>query len=268
MTRGEPAVLRVDKNGVCYLTLNRPARHNSLVPALLDGLNDELDAMLRSPPRVLVLGGAGPSFSTGGDVRGFLEAPPGERVDFARRLVGALHHAIETLTALPCPVVVGINGPVTGGSLGLVLASDIAVMAHDAFIAPYYAAVGFSPDGGWTALLPERIGPARAAEIQMRNRHVGADEALALGLASEVVDRTRLDSAIEAVVDRLLTMNPASLSATRALIWDEGRRARLKAGLAREYDAFLARIADPGTEAGMIAFLARPRGGASPEVGA
>jgi 2-(1,2-epoxy-1,2-dihydrophenyl)acetyl-CoA isomerase len=82
-----------------------------------------------------------------------------------------------------------VNGPVTGGSARLVLAADIVLMGKSAFIQPYYSEIGFAPVGGWTAMLPKRIGPARAIEIQALNMRIDADTALLLGLASRIGSR-------------------------------------------------------------------------------
>jgi 2-(1,2-epoxy-1,2-dihydrophenyl)acetyl-CoA isomerase len=156
---------------VARLTLNRPARHNSLVPALTDSLNAELLRVAETPAvRILVLQAAGASFSTGGDVAGFYAQPRDRRRAYAEMLVGGLNAAILQLLNLPFPVISRVHGPVTGGSLGFLLASDLVAITPEAFIQPYYTQVGFSPDGGWTAMLPDRIGIARTREPAHRCR--------------------------------------------------------------------------------------------------
>ena len=259
MSTGTPmsaGLVLLDREGdVARVTLNRPERHNSLVPDLMEALNAALDALLAAPPRVLVLAGAGRSFSTGGDVRAFADVPRSERRAYAADLVGALNAAILKLVVLPCPVVARVHGAVTGGSAGFLFAADLVVMAKEAFLQPFYVDVGFSPDGGWTALLPERIGAARAGEIQMLNQRLDAERARALGLASLVCDAQDLDLALKTVVSRLLGKSPESLSATKALLWPFERRAALAAGLARELESFLDLIDRPETEAGMQRFL-------------
>ena len=93
---------------------------------------------------------------------------------FGDAIVSSLNRAILALRALPCPTVAAVNGPVTGGAIGLMLACDITLMCRDAFIQPYYARMGFAPDGGWTALLPERIGTARTASWLALDTRVSA----------------------------------------------------------------------------------------------
>lgn len=253
----DPLVLMQCDGGVARLTLNRPQRHNSLVPNLLTALLAALAELAATPPRLLVLTGAGRSFSTGGDIGGFAAVPMGQRAEYAAGLVGDLHRAILALIDLPCPVLARVQGPVTGGSLGLVLAADLAAMARGAFIGPYYVDVGFAPDGGWTALLPDRIGPAHAAEIQLLNRIVTAEEAQRLGIVQAVTDPDGLDDQIAVWIQTLLGKQAASLAATKRLLWSPDRRAAVAAGLERERREFLALIDTAATDAGMKQFLGR-----------
>ncbi len=240
-------------DGVARLTLNRPERHNSLVPALLDSLNADLDRIAADRNiRAVVLQASGRSFSTGGDVAGFHAVPRDQRRAYAEGLVGSLHRAILTLLHLPMPVIGRIHGAVTGGSLGLLLACDLAAITLQAFIQPYYAQVGFSPDGGWTAMLPGRIGTQRAREIQLLNQRVSAQEALQLGLVTACVEAETLDTTIEGWLEKLKTMKPASIASTKALL-----AADCAAGLDAELRSFLNLIDREDTEAGMTCFLNR-----------
>lgn len=256
-SRVEPLILLARAGGTATLTLNRPARHNALVPDLLDELNVALNQLTADPPACLVLRGAGRSFSTGGDVAAFAALPRGARRHYAEGLVGSLNAAILALIDLPCPVITRLHGPVTGGSCGLVFASDLVAMGPRAFFQPYYVDVGFSPDGGWTALLPERIGAARAGAIQMLNRRVDPDEALALGLVQVVAEEEALDAIVAGWCDTLSAKVASSLAATRALLMPPERRRTIAEGLERERQRFLDLIETDETEAGMARFLAR-----------
>ncbi|MCC6946650.1 MAG: enoyl-CoA hydratase/isomerase family protein [Bradyrhizobiaceae bacterium] len=249
-------VLLEIENRVARITLNRPERHNSLVPDLLAQLNDALANVRTQDLVALVLAGAGRSFSTGGDVAAFHAVPRGERRAYARALVGDLNRAILALIDMPFPVVARVHGPLTGGSLGLVLAADLVAMAKSAFIAPYYVNVGFSPDGGWTAMLPHRIGAAEARATQLLNRHVSAEEALALGLATQVAANGDIDAAIDGWIATLRTKAAGSVRATRALLLPPELRAAIEAGLQRELDRFLEEIDTEAAETGMAKFLA------------
>ena len=253
----ETLVRLVLEDRVARVTLNRPERHNALVPELLTALDQILADCAGHDLVALVLTAEGRSFSTGGDVAAFAARGRGERRSYAEALIGMLNRVILRLLDLPCPVVAAVQGPVTGGSCGLVFAADLVAMAPRAFIQPYYVDVGFAPDGGWTALLPERIGAARAGAIQFLNRRIGPEEAVALGLASTVVAEGEFGATVETWLATLRGKEPASLAATRRLLMSPARRAAIADGLARERAHFLQLIETDATEAGMARFLSR-----------
>ena len=245
----------LDRSGpAAILSLNRPDRQNSLVPELLDTLIDALNAVARSDARAVVLTGAGRSFSTGGDLRGFWD----HRADiagYAGGLVGQLNQAILTLDALPLPTIAQVNGPVTGGSVGLMLACDLVAMSETAFIQPYYARVGFAPDGGWTVLMPERIGRARTARMLLLDERLDGRRALAAGIADAAADPADLHRPCSYWISAIAAGDAGTHAATLSRLRDTDRRARLAAALEAERTAFVDRIATPAALSGMARFL-------------
>ena len=230
-------------------------RANSLEPILLGDLIDALDrAEAEDAGAILICGGR--NFSSGGDVRGFHAATlDGRGQDYARTVVPLLQTIVARLIAMPRLVVVAARGAITGGSAGLLFAADMAVLSPDAFVQPYYPQVGFAPDGGWTALLPERIGAGRAAEWLQSDQRLTARALCELGLATVVSDtpeETGLELAASGEIGTRL--------ATKALIWDSARRSQVEARLEAETAAFLDRIAEPDTQRGMSRFLERVGG--------
>lgn len=245
-------------NGVARITLARPERHNSLVPALLDDLLGHLDALRDDETvRAVVLAAEGHSFSTGGDVRAFHEQTDRDLHDYAAGLVGRLNRAILALMDLPQPVIARVHGPVTGGALGLVLAADLVAAVPEAFFAPYYVAVGFAPDGGWSAILPDRIGLQRAREIQLLNCYVTADEAAALGLVTDVVGAGQIDMRIAEWLAMLDGHVASGVRAAKRRLLPDELRAAYAAGLEAERQAFLAQVTRPDVRDGMARFLDR-----------
>ncbi len=254
--RSDGLVRMTVADGVARLTLDRPERHNSLVPALLDDLAACL-AMLHGNDAIsaVVLAANGRSFSTGGDVRAFHEQADGALRDYAAGLVGQLNRVILALIDLPQLVIARVQGPVTGGALGLVLAADLVAAAPMAFFAPYYVTVGFAPDGGWSAILPERIGVQRAREIQLLNRHVSAAEAAALGIVTEVVEAERLDARIAEWLSVTQRHVASGMRAAKRSLLTDARRDAYAAGLEAERQAFLAAVTRPDVRHGMTRFL-------------
>ena len=251
----DPLVLLEVADGVARVTLNRPQRHNSLVPELIAALNEALAELRARDLSALGLAGAGRSFSPGGDGAAFHAVPRKRRRAYARALVSGLNGAILSLIDMPFPVIARVHGPVTGGSLGLVLAADLVAIAPPAFIAPYYVEVGFAPDGGWTAMLPQRIGRARAQTIQLLNRRMSPEFAVALGLATELAEASKIDTVIDHWIATLKGKVACGVRATRRLMMPPERRAAIIAGLQRELDAFVEQIDTDEVEAGMAKFL-------------
>ncbi|WP_455282707.1 enoyl-CoA hydratase/isomerase family protein [Cupriavidus necator] len=250
----EPLVLLERADGVALLRLNRPRRHNSLVPELLEALIGALDEIEADTSiRAAVLTHTGPNFSTGGDVAAFAERGDGI-AEYADRLLALLNRSILRLAALRCPVVAAVEGWLTGGSLGLVLACDMAVLAQDARIAPFYTVVGFSPDGGWTAMLPKLVGTPRARAWQLNNAIMAAPDAVAYGIAAALSEPGSAEAEAIALARGIAAKVPGSVAHTRALLrWDADA---LAAGLERERAAFVAQVATAETAEGMRRFLA------------
>lgn len=244
----------VDRAGtVALLTLNRPGRHNSLVPPLLEEMLQALDGVRRDTSvRAVVLQANGRSFSTGGDVSGF-----GEHMDDLKRyacsIVGLLNQVILTLVELPMPLVAAVHGIVTGGSLGLVLACDVVLVAPNASFTPYYSVVGFSPDGGWTAMLPSVIGLKRAADVLLRNLTITAEQAVAWGMASCVVPGERIRDEALHVAQDIVAQKLGSIGRTKCLM--DLAYGDLAGRLEAERTHFIEQIETTEARQGIVTFL-------------
>jgi enoyl-CoA hydratase/carnithine racemase len=245
------------------LTLNRAERHNSLVPGFLAEILEAIETAGAQPGvRAVVLQANGRSFSTGGDVRGFYEHLD-DLEAYASETVGLLNQVILAMIALPVPIVSAVHGIVTGGSLGLVLGSDVVLVAPEASFAPYYSVVGFSPDGGWTALLPSSIGLKRATKVLMRNQTITADQAVAWGLASRVVPADRIREEALQAAQEIAAMKAGSIGHIKAALASGG--GDLEARLEAERARFVQQIVTEEARRGMAEFLGKPRAPAQQE---
>jgi 2-(1,2-epoxy-1,2-dihydrophenyl)acetyl-CoA isomerase len=253
MTR-EPCVLADYRDGATWLTLSRPGRGNSLTLDMLDDLRSAINTLPAGQP--VVLTGAGAAFSTGGDILPFLQhaGDPDGLKDYARRLVRALNETLLALHECETPLVAAVNGPVTGGSLGLALIADRILMTRSAFVQPYYALMGFAPDGGWTALLPGRIGPAQTRAWIAGDTRYTADDCHRLGVCDVVLDDEGFDAGVSAEVAKVQSLDAGVLFAARNLTGPD--RNALANALEAECEAFVARIARPETIARMRAYAA------------
>jgi 2-(1,2-epoxy-1,2-dihydrophenyl)acetyl-CoA isomerase len=183
------------RDGIPIVRLDRPERHNALVPDFLDTLIEHLRqaALSRRP---VVLTGSGRAFCSGADLK-WLAGQPDPALAVAD-LVAVHHLAITTLVEMPVPVISAVNGAVAGGGLGLALAADYCIASDRASFTAAYFRLGLTPDGGLSAFLERTIGPRRTLELLLTNRRVAADEALAWRMINEVVDDAELlDRAVE-----------------------------------------------------------------------
>ena len=238
---------------VATVTIDRPERHNSLVPELLADLRDALNRVdAADDVRVAVLHSTGDSFSTGGDVASFYEHRE-DLTAYAERTVGGLNEVIVGLLELSVPVVAAVDGQVTGGSLGLLLGSDIVLLSPEATVTPYYCVVGFSPDGGWTAILPDLIGPSRVVELLTTNGTIRPAQAVDWGIANRVVDDGDVTEAASETAETIAGHKPGSISRAKRLL--RGDIQAIRARLANERNEFVAQITTEEARVGMAAFV-------------
>jgi len=249
---------------LCTVTLNKAERHNSLTLPFMRAVEGALAQACGSDAHLILLKAEGRSFSTGGDITGFLEQAENSAAlqDYAAELVGSLNRSLVAMITAPQPIFVAAQGLVTGGAAGFLFASDTCLMAEKAFLQPYYGEVGFAPDGGWTALLPSIIAPRRAMDIISQNRRVSALEALEMGIVDAVADADAFPTQTVAICDRILSQDTETLAQAKKLIWTKDRYEQASRGLEAERQAFLQAITKPSCIEKMKAFLA-PRKKAS-----
>jgi len=212
----DPLVTLRRQGKIAIVSLNRPTRHNALIPELLSRLLQVLEHDDCQSAAVVLLRAQGRSFSTGGDLSGFQNHRDSIGV-YASQLVGQLNQVILAIYTHPAPVVCAVQGQVTGGSLGLLLAADHVIMRRGETITPYYSVVGFSPDGGWTAILPDVIGRQKAMHWLASNASNDADTCLALGLVHRVVE-TDCDTAALSWAKTVADNKTGSIASTRKLL--------------------------------------------------
>lgn len=211
------ALLRHRDGAVARLRLNRPELHNAFDDALVAALTEALESLAADPQvRVVVLEGAGPSFSAGADLnwmRGMAAA--GEAENLADSL--ALARMLRTLDELPKPTIASVHGAAFGGGVGLVACCDIAIGASGAKFGLTEARLG---------LLPAVISPYVVAAIGARHARryfataevFDADDALRIGLLHAVANPTALDNAVRRQIELLLRAGPHAAAAAKKLV--------------------------------------------------
>jgi len=206
-------VLYEARDGVAWITLNRPDVHNAIDLEMRDALWALLDAAEADDDvGVVVFRGAGDAaFSAGADISEFGTAPSytgARRSRQERDLWGRVLHFAK-------PTIAAIHGYALGAGCELSLLCDFRIAAEDARIGLPEAKLGYIPTAGGTQTLQRTIGPGRALDMLLTAEPVSAQTALDYGLVHRVVPATQLDAEAEALARRLLSQPAAALQAAR-----------------------------------------------------
>ena len=221
-------MLRVDRAGpVVTITLDRPERRNPQVPSLWVALA-EVGGGLDSSTRVVVIRAEGRSFSAGLD-RAMLtpQGAPGEPslLALTAGAGGTLEEAIAQFqrgfaiwAQVPAITIAAVQGHAIGAGFQLALACDLRVVADDVAFAMRETSLGLVPDLGGTGPLVRAVGYARALEMCATGRFVGAQEAMAIGLASVAVPPEDLDVTARDLADAILQAPAGALRELKPLL--------------------------------------------------
>lgn len=228
--------LRVEKEAsICYLILNRPEVYNSLNRELVASLHEALDRLAfdKTVRAVIVTGEGEKAFCAGADLKERRTMTEHEVLQFLH----ALQSAFLKLERLPKPVIAAINGVAFGGGTELALACDLRVMASHAKMGLTETSLGIIPGAGGTQRLPRLIGKGKAKELIYTARHVGADEALAIGLVNRVVEPSDLMAEVRRLAEEIVKNAPLAITQAKFAI-DRGMEVDLETGLALETNAY------------------------------
>jgi len=221
----DPVLTEIDGRGIATVTLNRPEVHNAFDDATVAALTDAFSGLAADETvRVLVLTGAGRSFSAGADLN-WMRAMAGyskeENIADAERLANMLY----ALDMMPKPTVARVNGAALGGAVGLIGACDIAIAADRAVFGVTEVRLGLIP-AVISPYVARSIGPRHARRFALTGERFGADEARHIGLVHETAPEAGLDAAVEAVLSDLLAGAPGAQADCKKLfreVWEQDR---------------------------------------------
>ena len=205
MTTSEAPVLLHVEDGVATITLNRPEAMNGLDVATKDLLRDTVHRVADDPEvRCVVLTGSGRAFCVGQDLKEHLAGLKGEAdVPLSETVEQHYNPIVLALATMPKPVVAAVNGVAAGAGASLAFAADFRVVVDTAGFNTSFAGVALSCDTGSSWTLPRLVGRAKAMELLYFPRTVSAQEALELGLATQVVTTDELEGAVGELAARL-----------------------------------------------------------------
>ena len=174
-------------NGVDRVTLNRPAKMNTINPKMCDELQHYFSALYTDHgTRVVILNGAGKSFCAGYDIKDAkgVSAGPVSGLRFQRQV----SEVYLKMRRCPQPIICLGHGAATGGGFAFLLASDVRIIGTDTRMNVAMAKIGLTGcDVGISYFLPRVVGQSIAAELMMTGRFLDAQRAERLGLVSAVV---------------------------------------------------------------------------------
>jgi enoyl-CoA hydratase/carnithine racemase len=254
---GELVRLEVD-GGIGTIRLDRPPM-NALDAQLQEEIRAAAhEAAERRDVAAVVVYGGERVFAAGADIKQMRDMSYTDMVDRS----GALQSSLSAVARIPKPTVAAITGYALGGGLELALCCDFRVCAQDAKLGQPEILLGIIPGAGGTQRLPRLVGPSRAKDLIYSGRFVDAAEALAIGLADEVVAPDEVYAAARRRVERYVGGPAYALRAAKEAV-DRGLEVDLDTGLEIERIQFAALFATQDRALGMTSFVEQGPGKAT-----
>jgi enoyl-CoA hydratase len=239
---------------VAVITIDRPKALNALNRQVLTELSDSIGQVAANRAlRTLIVTGAGEkAFVAGADIA--------EMANFSNTEAQAFcelgHRVLDSLEALPIPVIAAVNGFALGGGCELALACDFIYASEKAKFGLPEVTLAVIPGFGGTQRLTRIVGRARAKEMIFSGDMIDAAKAKELGLALEVVPPAELMERCKKLAATIAKRGPLAVAQAKRVI-DAGADLQLKDGNALERDGFMKLFATADQKEGMAAFLAK-----------
>lgn len=237
---GDTCILREDRNGVCYLTLNRPEKLNALDSELFRAIDRELEELeKREGIHVIVLSGAGKAFCAGHDVA--VLGAEGQDENLNARVV-------SRLADIEKPVVAVIRSHCYTGGLELALAADIIIVSENAKIGDTHSKFALRPIWGLLQRLPRRVGVSLAKDMFCTNRVLSGREAEQFGFANYCFPDDVLWEEAEKIIQKINGNSPYSISYMKRMIRETDGE-NMSVGFQKEMGVIYEGILGPDFEA-------------------
>ena len=244
---GEHIVVETQER-VTRIEFDRPEKKNALSPAMYAAMAQALaaadaDAQVRA---VLIHGQAG-CFTSGNDVKDFLELPRGPGESPAAGFLRAISTARK-------PLVAAVGGPAVGVGTTLLLHCDLVYAAPNARLQMPFVPLGLLPEAASSLLLPAMAGYRRAAEMLLLGAPFGAEKALAAGIVTEIVPEAELLGRAREAALALAALPPASVQMTKELM-KRGMARGVQERMTEELQLFGERLRSPEAKEALRAFM-------------
>ena len=240
-------------DGVCEIQLNRPEKRNAITLAMYGALVDALNEVRADDSvRVVLVSGAGASFTAGNDLNDFLSQAD----------LGDDNNAVRLLRLLPTfrkVLIAAVHGQTVGIGVTMLLHCDLVVAARNTQMSMPFVKLGLVPEAGSSLLLPRAIGYHRAAELLLLGKPFDAAAALEMGIVNRVVEDQALMEEARNLARTVAAQPPNALMATKRLLRSE--TGSLTARVDEELAAFREQLGSGEFKAAVEAFFAKARRG-------
>ena len=236
--------------GILTLTFNRPERKNALTLAMYTALTEHLKhAKESSDVRVVIFTGSGDSFTSGNDLKDFMQNPPQD-------LDTPVFHFLRALVEFPKPIIASVNGLAIGIGTTLLLHCDFVYAHKDVIFQMPFIRLGLVPEAGSSYLLPRMAGHRKASELLMLGEKFNADFAQEVGIINRVCPADTLQDQAYETAKKLTQLPPQALRQTKALL-KGGNAETLGMEMMKEGELFMKRLTSPETMEAIQAFFAK-----------
>ena len=200
------------RNGISYVTINRPEKLNALSPAIMEELDECFQGIAKDAEvRAVILTGAGEkAFVGGADIRVLAEQTPVEGQALSRRG----QEILSFIERLGKPVIAALNGYALGGGCELALACTLRIASENARLGQPEVKLGLMCGYGGSQRLPRLVGKGRGLELLLTGEAVSAAEAYRIGLVNQVVPAAELMAAAERMAQKIMANAPLAVKFT------------------------------------------------------
>lgn len=197
-------IIAEEKNGVGYLTFNRPKALNSFNVDMHREVAEVLNQWTKNPDvRCVVISGEGRGFCAGQDLGDRVVDPNAEAPDLGYSIETYYNPLIKTIVNMPKPVICAVNGVAAGAGANIALACDLVIAAKSANFVQAFCRLGLVPDSAGTWFLPRAVGHARAMGLALLGDKLPAETAKEWGMIWDVVEDTELKTKVTELAERL-----------------------------------------------------------------
>lgn len=240
------------KDGILYLTLNRPDVRNALSPEMWRDIQTAVEqAKTDSAVRVVIISGrGGKALASGADIREIHDR------DYLNMLQATASVSLKALEDLYKPVICAINGYALGGGCELAMACDIRIATKRSKFGQPEVGLGIMPGAGGTQRLARLVGPGKAKELIFTGRIISAQEAADIGLVNQVTedDPQALEQAAEDMARQIMSKGPMAVTLAKMCI-NLGLETDINTGLMIERLAQTVAFSTGDRKEGTAAFL-------------